>query len=489
MLGRICNFKFQIQIMPKTDSKHFLEGPVLSSLIKLSLPIVLANMLQAGYQLVDAFWVGRLGGAAVAAVSISTPVIFLSLALGTGFALAGSILIAQYFGAGKMETVNHVAAQTLLLILIISILLGFVGYVVSPYFLKLLGVTPQVYDGALSFMRISFIGLVFNFTFFVFQSIMRGVGNVMLPVYIVAGTLLLNFALDPLFIFGYGIVPPMGVMGAALSTLITQMLAAGSGYYILFRGKQGVHIKWSDFRLDLTHMKRAFNIGFPASIEQSMRALGITMMTFLLAGFGTITLASYGAGSNIFQVVLIPALGLATGISTLAGQNIGAGNIERAASVAKLGSILGFSILSFISILVFFSAPYLIKFFVPNEPEVIANGSRFLKITCLAWGFMGLQLCMTGVLRASGNMITAMILTLISQWVLLFPLAYVLSQKTSLGVDGIWWAFPISHVVIALITMSVYAKGDWKKTRLIDEDDRLTTAVVREITAKEGVMK
>lgn len=475
--------------MPPVDSKKYLEGPVLRSLIKLSLPIVLANMLQAGYQLVDAFWVGRLGGNAVAAVSISTPVIFLSLALGTGFALAGSILIAQYFGAGKSETVNHIAAQTLLLILVISIFLGFVGYMISPLFLKLLGVTPEVYDSALGFIRVSFIGLVFNFTFFVFQSIMRGIGNVMLPVYIVSVTVLLNFALDPLFIFGYGFIPPLGVMGAAIATLFTQLLAATSGYYILFRGKQGVHLKLSDFRPDFNHIKRAFNLGFPASIEQSMRALGLTMMTFLLAGFGTITVAGYGAGSNIFQVVLIPALGLATGISTLVGQNIGAGNIERAARVAKLGSILGFSTLTVIAIAVFFAARNLIAFFVPNEPEVIETGTRFLKVTCLAWGFMGLQLCMTGVLRASGNMVTAMILTVISQWVLLFPIAYVLSQKTALAADGIWWAFPISHVIIALITISVYAKGDWKKTRLIDEEDRLTTEVVREITSKEGAMK
>lgn len=94
----------------------FLEGPVLSSLIKLAVPIVIANMLQAGYQLVDAFWVGRLGGYAVAAVSISTPVTFLTIALGTGFALAGSILIAQYYGAGDQRMVNHIAAQTLLLV-------------------------------------------------------------------------------------------------------------------------------------------------------------------------------------------------------------------------------------------------------------------------------------------------------------------------------------------------------------------------------------
>src|SRR2546423_4231766 len=173
----------------------FLEGPILRSLVALALPMILANILQAAYQLIDAFWVGRLGGVAVAAVSVSFPINFLTISLGVGFAVAGSTLIAQYFGAGDRRNVDHVAAQTLLMIVLVSILLGSIGFAASPLFLHLLGVAPDVYAGALGFMRISFIGLVFNFAFFMFQSIMRGVGEATLPVSIVLGTVILNFAL------------------------------------------------------------------------------------------------------------------------------------------------------------------------------------------------------------------------------------------------------------------------------------------------------
>ncbi|MGZ3847790.1 MAG: MATE family efflux transporter [Flavisolibacter sp.] len=475
--------------MATVSQRSLLEGPVLRSLARLAVPIVIANLLQAAYQLVDAFWVGRLGGYAVAAVSVSTPVTFLTIALGTGFALAGSILIAQYFGAGNSRMVNHVAAQTLLLVVLLSLLFGAAGYFLSPFFLHLLRVSPDVYQGALGFLRVSFIGLVFNFSFFVFQSIMRGIGNATLPVYIVLGTVILNFALDPLFIFGWGSIPAMGVMGAALATLSTQSLAALMGFLILFRGRRGIHLKWKDFIPDPHHIQRAFAIGFPASIEQSMRALGLTLMTFLIASFGTTTVASYGAGSNVLQVVMIPAMGLSMAISTLAGQNIGAGKIPRAARVARLGSLLGFGILTVIGILVYFTAPWLVAFFVPGDPEVISGGSTFLRIMCLSWGFMGLQLCLTGVLRASGNMIVAMVLTLISQWVLQFPLAYVLSRPAGLGPKGIWWAFPVSYITIALITLAVFAKGDWKKKKLTDEETELTKEVVQEITLEEGIRK
>lgn len=469
---------------PRTTS--LLEGPILASLVTLAVPIVFANVLQAGYQLIDAFWVGRLGGSAVAAVSVSFPVMFLSIALGAGLAIAGSTLIAQYVGAKNTRMVNHVAAQTLLMIIFVSLLLGLVGYLLAPGILSLMGVDPEVYALALGFMRVSFVGLVFNFTFFMFQSIMRGVGETTLPLYIVGGTVLLNFILDPLLIFGWGPVPALGVMGAALATLGTQMVAAAIALVVLFSGRYGIHLSGKDFTPDMAYIRRAFFLGFPASIEMSARALGLTVMTFLIASFGTLAVASYGAASNILQLVMIPAMGLSMAVATLVGQNIGAGNIDRAARIGKLGAWLGFWILTAAGAIVFLGAPYIIGFFVPGDAAVTEGGTMFLRIMALSWGFLGVQLALTGVLRASGNMVVTMILTLVSQWVIQFPLAYVLSKHTALGIEGIWWAFPISYVVIALITLAIYAKGDWKKKRLTDPEDVLTEKVSEEILAEES---
>ncbi|MDF3077149.1 MAG: transporter [Sphingobacteriaceae bacterium] len=470
--------------MPQREYS-LLEGPIIKSLLRLAIPIIIANIFQSAYLLIDAFWVGRLGGAAVAAVSVSTPISFLTISLGAGLAIAGSTLIAQYVGAKNQQMVNHVAAQTLLMVILVSVVLGIAGYIAAPYILGLMGVSPEVYAGALGFMRISFIGLVFNFTFFVFQSIMRGIGNASLPVYIVFGTVVLNFLLDPFFIFGWGPIPPLGVKGAALATLATQSLAAIVGLVILFRGKHLIHIRKKDLMPDPAYIKRAFLIGFPASIEQSMRALGITVMTFLIASFGTLAVASYGVGSNVLQVVIIPAMGLSMSISTLVGQNIGAGQIDRAARIGRLGATPGFWILSGIGVIVFLFAPHIIAFFVPEDQNVIREGAIFLRTMSLAWGFIGIQLCLTGVLRASGNMVIAMVLTLVSQWGLQFPLAYVLGRHTDMHMRGLWWAFPISNVIIALITMGVFAKGDWKKNRLTDEEDALAVKVSEDIFAEE----
>src|SRR3954453_792351 len=143
--------------MPQTHHR-LLEGPIVKSLLALAIPIALANILQAAYQLIDAFWVGRLGGDAVAAVSVSTPIMFLTIGLGAGLAIAGSTLVAQYFGARNHDMVDHVAAQTLVMVLLVSVVLGTLGYIAAPVILRLMGVAPDVYTGAVGFMRVSFIG-------------------------------------------------------------------------------------------------------------------------------------------------------------------------------------------------------------------------------------------------------------------------------------------------------------------------------------------
>jgi putative MATE family efflux protein len=476
-----------------TFSKDFnplLEGPILQSLLKLTVPIILLQLLQAAYQLIDAFWVGRLGGNAVAAVSVTTPFVFLSIAIGAGLAIAGSVLIAQYVGARNQQMVDHVAGQTLLMVLLIAIGLGALGFTLAPQLLRFMKVSPEVYDGALGFMRFSFIGLVFNFQFIMFTAFMRGVGNPTVPIYIIVGSVTLNFALDPIFIFGWGPIPASGVMGAAIATLSTQALATVISFIILFRGKRGIKLKMKDFVPDFPYIRKAFFLGLPSSIEQSVRGLGVTLMTFLVASHGTLSLASYGVGSSILQVVMIIGMGFSQAISTLVAQNIGAGKVTRAARIGRLGAILSFWSLSAIGVIIFILAKTVVSFFVPEDQQVIAGASVFLKTVALTWGFLGVQLAVTGVLKGSGNMVTSMIMALVSQFVLQFPIAYVLSHHGSMGITGIWWAFPVANVIMSLIAMSVFARGDWKKKRIIEdaqEEDELIRLVNKETLVEEGI--
>jgi len=445
----------------------------------------MANLLQTAYQLTDTFWVGRLGTTAVAAVSISFPIIFLIISLGGGLPMAGTILVAQFKGKKNTKAVNHIASQTMLLVVIISFIFAAIGYFLSPLLIKLMGADASLFSSAISYMKISFIGMIFVFTYMVFQSLMRGVGDVKTPMFIVLGTVLLNLFLDPLFIFGYGFIPAFGVAGAAVATIVTQGLAAIIGIVLLVSGKRRIRLCLHDMKPDFYLIKRMFKLGLPSSIEQSARALGMTAMTFLVAKFGNLTLAAYGIGGRILSFIIIPALGLSMATSTLVGQNIGAGKLKRAESITKLSALSGFIILTIVGIITFFFAAQISAIFIPGETETIQASALFIKLMALTFGFIGIQMSLNGLFRGSGNTLISMVLSIVSLWVLRFPLAYLLSFHTLLAEKGIWLAFPIANLIAAGIAIAWFAKGSWKNKRLT-EDKRLSGETIKESIIEEG---
>ncbi|HOZ53469.1 MAG TPA: MATE family efflux transporter [bacterium] len=460
------------------------EENIIKAILKLAWPIIIANVFQAAYQLTDSFWVGRLGEKAVASVTISSPIIFLLVSLGIGFGVSGAILTAQYFGAENQKMVDFSAAQTILMIVVVSIILSITGFLLAPNILNLMNAPTEIYDYALKFLRIAFLALLPNFSFFMFQSIMRSIGKPTIPVFIVIGTVLLNFILDPLLMFGWKFIPGMEVVGVALATIITQTIAATIGLIILFSGKRGIHLKLKNLKPDFKFIKKSFFLGLPASIEQSARSLGMTVMTSLIIGFGTLSVASYGAGSNIIQIIIILSIGLSAATSALTGQSIGAKNIKRAEKITITSTIISFILLTIFGIIVYFSAPKLIAFFVPNDLSIIENGAHFLRIVCLSFGFIGIQMSVAAILQSSGNTMTAMLLTLTSQWVIQITLAFVLSKFTSLGINGFWYSLPITNVIISLVYIIVFKAGRWKKKK-ITEDDRLSSEIMENIQSEE----
>jgi putative MATE family efflux protein len=462
-----------------------LEGPVWRAMVMLALPIVLANVLLTVYQLTDTFWLGRLGPEAVAAVSLSFPILFLLLSLGGGLAIAGGILVAQAYGARNQRAVDHYSAQTLLAVGLASIALSVIGYLLSPAMVRLLGPEPEVADLAIDYLQISFAGLLFQFLYVVFQTILRSVGDVKTPFLIVLFTVILNFFLDPLFIMGWGPVPAMGVGGAALATVGTQGIAAVIGMVLLFQGRVGVTLRATDLRPDYGLMLRMFRLGIPASLEQSTRAAGIAMMAVLVTGFGTAVLAAYGIGARILSFVIIPALGFSMATSTMVGQAVGAGKLDRAEQVAISGSRIAFVTLLVLGGLLYLTALPLTTIFLPNAPEEAAMGAQFVRILALSFAFTGVQQVLAGAFRGAGDTMAAMMLAILALWVLRFPLAFLLSTRTEMGYLGLWWSFPISEVVAAVVAWIWFRSGRWRGSGA--EDRGMERAVIEEAIIEEGI--
>ena len=251
----------------QSKDRDYTNGPILRGLVSLALPIILANILQSAYQLIDTFWLGRLGAFAVAAVSLSFPVFFLILSVGAGVTIAATIIVSQFKGADNQRQVDYSSSQSVLVIFFLSAVLAVIGYYGAGPLMRLVGAGPEILDESIAYFQVSSIGFVFLFMFFVFQSLMRGIGNVWLPMYIVLGTVFLNLVLDPLFIFGYGPIPAYGVAGAAWASVVTQGISAVIGLALLFGGKMGIHIRLQDMKWDLPWIQRLFKIGFPASLD------------------------------------------------------------------------------------------------------------------------------------------------------------------------------------------------------------------------------
>ena len=352
--------------------------------------------------------------------------------------------------------------------------------------MRFMGAAPDVLEGGVAFLRVTFLGFVFVFGFFAYQALMRGVGIVYPPMFIVLLTVLLNFLLDPFFIFGFGPIHPMGVSGAAMATLCTQAIAMAVGFFLLIRGGGGVHVHPRDFYPDLRMMWTLLRIAAPSSVEQGTQAMGMTIMMMLVASFGTDPVAAYGVGTRVLSCVIIPAMGLSIATSALVAQNIGADRLDRAVRTNRTSCLLSFSFLTTAGIILFFTGRSLSTFLMPQGGPAIEISATFIHVIAFSFGFIGLQQVLTGTLRGAGDTIAPMVLAIASLFVVRFPLAWVLSTRTSLKVNGIWWAVSISIIISAIVTGIYFLRGTWKTRRLLDEV-AIEDSAERQMAMEEGL--
>ncbi|MFO7942124.1 MAG: MATE family efflux transporter [Bacillota bacterium] len=443
------------------------EGPILPALLTLSWPIIFSNLLQTAYNLADTFWLGRLGDWAVAAVSVSFPIIFLFISVGIGLSIAGTALVAQYIGAGRHEDANYISSQVVGFIAIVALGLSILGYYLSQPILIILGPEPEVVTAASSYLRTWFIGIPFIFGFSVFQSLIKGYGDTVNPMKVMIMAVVLNVILDPLLIFGWGPFPALGVQGAAVATVFARGVAAAIGLVCLFKGILGLKVSLRHIRPKLDTVLTILKVGVPAAAEHSMKALGIMAMTSTVAFFGTPTLAAFGVGNRINSVVFLPSLGLGQATTTIVGQNLGAGMDERADVATRLGSGIAFGMLTAFAVLVFFFSYSVAEIFLPGEGVATQLTSDYLRVIAFSFGFLGILNVANGAFRGAGHTLAAMTFSLLSMLGLRVPLAYILSRFTEMGTAGLWWAVAISNILGGAIALWWFTRGTWK-TRIID---------------------
>lgn len=452
-----------------------LNGRIIPTLFLLGWPIMVESVLQTAYSLTDTFWLGNMGGIegreALAATQISWPIIWLMVSIGTGFGIAAIALVSQHTGAERFGEVNKDAGQLMLFFLVFSLVIAIIGYLISPLLINIvIGDNPEVARQGIIFIRTTFLSQPFMFIFMGYAFLLRAWGDTVTPMIITAVAVGLNILLDPLFIYGWGPFPQWGIFGAAFATLITRGIAAVIAIYLLFSGKVDIRLKLKNMKPDFKRLKKFLKIGAPASIGNSGTAFGFVILTFVIARVtnSEASLAAYNAGDKILGLMFIFMGGLAVAMTTMVGQNLGAGNKERSSEVVKNGIFALAGIMTIFTLVLFlFRKEFIIIF--NQDPDVVKIGTEFLLIFSLSMPFFGVFRAVNAVFEGSGHTKYQMVMNLFRLWGLRVPLTVLFALVIGLQSTGVWIGMSLSNVLAAIIGILLLNSGVWKK-KVIEKD-------------------
>jgi putative MATE family efflux protein len=462
------------------DELDLTGGSIPRSLFFLSLPIIVTNMLQVGYNLADTFWLGRFSTEALAAISLGFPLVYLFISLGLGLTVAGSVLVAQHTGAGQPGEAEYAASQTVVFTVLAGVVVGGVGFVFIDELLRVFGAEPVVLTLATEYMRIITAGLPFLFGFTVFVALMRGAGDTLTPMVVMLGTVVLNVALDPVLIFGWGPFPRLGVEGAGLATVFSRGSAMVVGVWIMLRGSHGIRINLGEMRPDPAYIRRLLRIGAPASLENTGRAISVNAVLLIVTLFSTPVVAGFGVGIRVFSMIFMPAIAIDRGVETMTGQNIGAGKLDRVSETNRFAAKASFLILASLGVLTFVFAPDIVRVF-DDTPAVVREGATFLRWIAPTFGFVGVLRAYSGGFRGAGKTLTAATIAVVLFGFVRLPIAYVASQGLvpldfwifrSPTPEGIWLGFVASGIVAAVVAAVWFESGSWRDGNLTDDVTR-----------------
>jgi len=480
------------------------EGSLARPLFHLAWPIVVVQLLQVTYNVADTLYLGRLSAAAVGALSLAFPLIFLLVAVAGGFTTAGAILVAQYTGAGGEESAGKVVGQTFTSIGLLSVVIGVAGFFYTRPALELLPSDPQTSEEviplAADYMEIIFLGMPFLFGFFVFSALMRGHGDTRTPMYVMVVSVVANVLLDPFLIFGFENNPLLGwlalgglearlhtatgftgfgIEGAAFATLVARGLAAAIGAYLLFGTAVGPAVRLGHLYPDPSTIADIVRLGTPSMVEQSTSALAMVTLTAMVVTFSPPVVAAYGLGNRIVSLVFLPAMGLGRAIDTMVGQNLGADRADRAARSVYLAASTAAGVMLLVAVAAVTLAEPVVSVFlgdVENAPATIAFGVEYLRIRSVEFAFLGVTQVLLGAFRGAGNTTTAMVISIITLWVGRVGTVLALVFVLDFGATGVWVGMAVGNILGALVAVPWFLRGTWTEKYIEEENETDTDA-------------
>ncbi|NLO10494.1 MAG: MATE family efflux transporter [Clostridiales bacterium] len=448
--------------MSRALTRDMTEGNPAKLILKFSGPMLIGNIFQQLYNMVDSIVVGKfVSKDALAAVGATGSSVFLIFGLTFGLSAGISIVISQYFGAGDYESVKKSIATATYMILVAALIMGVVGYFISRPLLELLGTPVEIIDQSESYMKISFIGILGIASYNGIAAILRALGDAITPLIFLIVASIINVVLDLLFV----IVFHWDIPGVAIATVISQVISGVGCIIYAYRKVELLRIPVKEFKPDREILSKCIRLGIPVALQNSFVSISMMALQFVINSFQATIMAAYTVVNRIEQLVMQPSMSLGAAVASFTGQNIGAGKIDRAKKGMRSSVliILTFSLIMFP--LMYFGGQYIMRLFTKKEDiDVVRYGVEGIRITSLFYSFLGLIFVTRNFLSGAGDIKIPIIMGLIE---VVVRVAVSIYLSSIIGFHGIFWASALTWFATGVFGSIRVLSGKWMNKSVV----------------------
>ncbi len=445
------------------NQEQILRGSLWRAVLALAIPVIINSFLQTMYNLTDTYWLGKLGTEQLAAINLVSPVQSIIINFGSGITMAGSVLIAQYIGAGEKKNAKGMANQIFMCAMCFAAVCATLCFLFTPGIVGWLKADGETFSHAVMYLRVVVWDMPFLYMVNIFSAVHQSQGDTLTPMFLNLGGILLNMILDPTLIVACG----MGVAGAALATLLAKMVPAGVAFFLLTRKGNGIELDRRYMRFEKENLKLILKIGLPTAIGGSTMQLGFLLMSRNVFAYGNQAMAAYGIGNRVNGLITLPTNGIGSAVATIVGQNMGAGQKDRADRGYRIS--MGISIVMLIVGGMILSRAFISRAVVSifsDDGEVIAMAADFLSIMAF-WCFTnGVYNSTIGLFNGTGHTEVTVAVEASRLWVFRFLTLWFCESILHMGVRSIWYSVVVSNGISSIVLLILYFTGIWKKSKI-----------------------
>jgi putative MATE family efflux protein len=459
--GRLKIFFNNVAEAVSGSEQDFTEGKLSRAILLLSIPAVLEMVMESVFVIVDIYFVSKLGANAVATVGITESMVTIIYAIAIGLGTATTSMVSRRIGEKNPDAASVAAFQAILTGVIISLLIGLPGAILSGRLLGLMGASKTIVDSMSGYTSIMLGGNIVIMMLFIINAIFRSAGDAAVAMKVLWIGNIINILLDPCLIFGLGPFPHLGVTGAAVATSIGRGSAVLVQFYLLFYGKKRIRLSKKHLIVNFKIMIRLLKLSFGSIGQNLISTSSWIALVRIISIFGSEVVAGYTIAIRIIGFTLMPSWGVSNAASTLVGQNLGAKKPERAERAVWITGIANMILLGVIGLILVVYPETFIRFFIADE-NVVKSGVLGLRIISIGFIAYGLGMVLVNSFNGAGDTSTPLKINIFAFWFVEIPLAWLLAIKSGLMEEGVFIAIVIAESLMTLIAWIVFRRGKWK---------------------------